>query len=149
VSISFQITTKKLKPKQIADPTSGAVVTFEGVVRNHSEGNKVEGLYYEAYEELALKEGKRILLQATTLFPINHIHAVHRIGQLEIGDSAIHIQVHAAHRREAFAAAEYAMDEIKRSVPIWKKELYTDNEPSWIRGETQNQYEELFSRQVI
>ena len=106
-------------------------MTFEGLVRNHNNSREVQGLFYDSYRELAEKEGLRILEETLSLFPIHSISAIHRIGELMIGESAIWLQVQSSHRHAAFSAAEYAMDEIKKSVPIWKKET-TPQGDAWV-----------------
>ena len=115
-------------------PECGGIVTFEGRVRNHNEGNSVDSLEYESYESLALKEGEKIIIEAKKKFNILEAFSVHRIGHLQIGDLAIWILVTAKHRGEAFSACQYIIDEIKTRLPIWKKEHYLDknNEPQWV-----------------
>jgi molybdopterin synthase catalytic subunit len=110
---------------------AGAVVCFEGVVRDHSEGRAVRRLAYQAYAPLAEAEGTRIVAEARTRFEIERIVCVHRVGELSIGDVAVFVGVSAAHRDAAFAACRQVIDEVKRSVPIWKKEHYADGESAW------------------
>ena len=111
---------------------SGALVTFEGTVRNHNAGQPVEELEYDCYEPLALAEGNRILDEARERFDIHEAVCVHRTGALEIGDAAVFIAVSAAHRGDAFAACQYIIDAVKERVPIWKKEHYATGEAQWI-----------------
>jgi molybdopterin synthase catalytic subunit len=113
-------------------PESGAIVTFDGVVRNLNEGRKVDRLAYEAYGELAVKEGAAILEEAKERFPIQQCACEHRVGALEIGDVAIRVQVLAGHRAEAFDACRWIVDQVKYRVPIWKKEFYSDGESAWL-----------------
>ena len=110
----------------------GAVVSFEGRVRNHSEGRAVCGLRYEAYSSLAEAEGLRIVAEAQARFQIAQAVCVHRVGALEIGELAVWVGVSAAHRDAAFAACRYVIDEIKSRVPIWKQERYVDGEAEWL-----------------
>ncbi|HZH97503.1 MAG TPA: ThiF family adenylyltransferase, partial [Fimbriimonadaceae bacterium] len=111
---------------------AGAFVTFDGRVRDHNEGQAVLRLEYEAYDELAVSEGERILEEARQRFDVLGIECVHRVGLLEIGDVAVRVGVAAAHRGEAFRACEFVIDEVKRRVPIWKKEYYASGASDWI-----------------
>jgi sulfur-carrier protein adenylyltransferase/sulfurtransferase len=121
-------------PVQLLDPTqaAGAIVTFEGRVRDLNEGQQVLALEYEAFDELALKEGERILAEALKRFPLHDIACAHRVGRLELGDVAIRVEATSSHRREAFEACEFVVDEIKRRVPIWKKEHYASGPSEWL-----------------
>lgn len=114
-------------------PAAGAVLTFCGVVRDHHAGQTVTGIDYHAYRPMAVRELDRIEAAARDRWPDIGIHIVHRIGQLEIGDASVFIAVSSPHREEGFAALRFAIEEIKRSVPIWKKELYPDGH-AWIEG---------------
>ncbi|MCH8942500.1 MAG: molybdenum cofactor biosynthesis protein MoaE [Bacteroidetes bacterium] len=127
-------TIEEYKNKSLVAPECGGVVTFEGRVRNHNEGQVVESLEYEIYSELALKEGKKILDQVREKFNILDTYCVHRVGHLQIGDLVVWIKVTSKHRKEAFKACEFIIDEIKKTVPIWKKEHYADNsiDPKWV-----------------
>ena len=111
---------------------SGALATFEGIVRNHNDGRPVERLEYECYKAMAMAEGGRILEEAAARFDIHRAVCTHRVGALAIGDAAVLVGVSSAHRAAAFEACQYIIDEVKRRVPIWKKEHYTDAEPQWI-----------------
>jgi molybdopterin synthase catalytic subunit len=119
----------------LRDPSCGGYVTFEGVVRNHNEGRQVLRLEYEAFVPLALREGERILAAARAQFGLERAACAHRVGLLEIGDLAVWVGVGAAHRSEAFDACRYIIDHIKHSVPIWKKEYYTDGDTGWVNCE--------------
>ena len=114
------------------DAQSGAIAIFEGRVRNFNDGKSVRKLEYEAYEDLALKEGERILAEAKSKFEIHAAACVHRVGILELGEVAIRVEVASGHRRAAFRACEWIVDEIKKSVPIWKKEHYEDGDSGWL-----------------
>lgn len=116
----------------LSDPAAGAVVTFDGRVRNHNEGRAVASLEYEAYAVLAEKEGSRIVEEALAMFPVTRAICVHRTGHLAIGDVAVWVGVSAPHRDEAFRACRYIIDEIKHRVPIWKKEHHTDGTAEWV-----------------
>lgn len=113
-------------------PEAGGVVTFWGRVRNHNEGRKVNSLEYTAYDTLALKEGQRILEEAQSRFPLTALRAVHRLGHLKIGEGAVVVEVAAPHRGEAFEACRWIIDEIKKRVPVWKKEHYESGEAQWV-----------------
>ena len=127
-------TIEEYKNKSLVTPECGGVVTFEGRVRNHNEGQAVESLEYEVYGELALKEGKNILDQTKEKYDILDSYCIHRVGHLQIGDLAVWISVTSKHRKEAFRACEFIIDEIKKTVPIWKKENYADKsiESKWV-----------------
>jgi sulfur-carrier protein adenylyltransferase/sulfurtransferase len=113
-------------------PGSGGFCAFEGWVRNSNEGRAVNGLEYEAYAELALAEGERIVEEAIARYGVNAAHCMHRTGNLAIGDLAVWIGVSSAHRDEAFRACRYIIDEIKHRLPIWKKEHYIDGDTAWV-----------------
>ncbi|MGC6427758.1 MAG: molybdenum cofactor biosynthesis protein MoaE [Akkermansiaceae bacterium] len=114
-----------------ADATCGAVVAFEGLVRNHHEGRSVTRLHYEAHPVLADKEGQKVLVETLEKFPITHALAIHRVGTLEIGEPAVITLTASSHREAAFEANRYLIDEIKARVPIWKHEFYTDGTDEW------------------
>ena len=111
---------------------AGAYASFEGWVRDHNDGRAVGGLRYEAYVELAEKEGERILAEACGRFAIHEARCVHRIGELAIGELAVWIGVSAGHRDAAFAACRWIIDEVKSRVPIWKHERYVAGDASWL-----------------
>jgi adenylyltransferase/sulfurtransferase len=119
----------------LADPTCGGYTSFEGWVRNHNEGLPVRHLQYEAFEELAVKEGERIIAEAMERFRVGHAECVHRIGDLAIGEMAVWVGVSARHRHEAFVACRYIIDEVKHRVPIWKKETYENGDSGWVNCE--------------
>ncbi|MEE8350504.1 MAG: molybdenum cofactor biosynthesis protein MoaE [Acidobacteriota bacterium] len=119
----------------VAGPGSGALVTFDGTVRNHARGKTVTHLHYEAYPEMAIKELQKIRDQAMQRWPLDELSIVHRIGRMEIGESSVFIAVSSAHRGDAFEACRFAIDTLKTTVPIWKKEHYQDGE-IWIEGYT-------------
>lgn len=116
----------------------GAVVLFDGIVRDHSGDRTTAFLEYEAYEPMALKQMQALGEQALRDWAIDSIGIVHRLGRLEIGESSVVIVVTAAHRRPAFEACRFAIDELKRSVPIWKKETGSDG-TFWVEGEFPSQ----------
>ncbi|MGB8476821.1 MAG: molybdenum cofactor biosynthesis protein MoaE [Candidatus Acidiferrum sp.] len=112
----------------------GAVVTFDGCVRNHSRGRRTLYLEYEAYEKMALAKIREIAVQIHEKFPIHLIAIAHRLGRLEISETSVFIAVSSAHRPAAFDACRFAIDTLKRTVPIWKKEYFEDG-GVWADGE--------------
>ena len=121
--------------EEVKDPGAGGYVSFEGWVRNHNEGKEVTGLEYEAFLDLALKEGDRIVAEALRHFPIKHALCIHRVGALGLSDMAVWVGVSAVHRGEAFDACRYIIDEVKHRVPIWKKEHYRGGDSGWVNCE--------------
>lgn len=113
-------------------PASGAVVSFEGRVRNHNHGQQVVALEYEAYDDLAVSEGLRVIEEAAQRFGLQHAVAVHRTGSLILEDVAVLVVAAAAHRDAAFAGCRYMIDEIKARLPIWKCETYADGRSEWV-----------------
>ncbi len=112
----------------------GAVVTFDGCVRNHSHSRATLYLEYEAYEPMALEKMKEIAASLHTLFAIDSVAIAHRLGRLEIGETSVFIAVSAPHRKAAFEACRHAIDTLKKTVPIWKKEFFADG-AVWADGE--------------
>ena len=110
----------------------GAVATFLGVVREQHDGRPVRGLSYEAYPSMALGEMREIASEAAGKFGPCEIAIVHRTGDLQIGEASVAVAVGAPHRGAAFDACEYAIDELKRRVEIWKKEHYIDGGATWV-----------------
>lgn len=111
---------------------SGAVVAFWGRVRDHNDGRAVTGLEYSAYPELAVKEGQRIVDEAVGRFGLDAVRAVHRVGDLAIGEAAVVVEVASGHRVEGFEACRWVIDEIKARVPIWKCEHYVEGDREWV-----------------
>jgi molybdopterin synthase catalytic subunit len=116
-----------------AAPEDGAVCLFLGVVRNENGGRPVRHLEYEAYEEMARPLMEEIAAEARRRWPVTEVHIVHRLGRLEIGEPSVAVSVAAPHRAAAFEACRYAIDTLKATVPIWKKEFYADGE-IWLEG---------------
>jgi len=115
-------------------PEDGAVVVFDGIVRNHSGRRTTLYLDYEAYEPMALGKMREIGAEIRRKFPIHRIALVHRLGRLEIGETSVFIAISSPHRRAAFDACRLAIDTLKRTVPIWKKEYFADG-AAWAEGE--------------
>ena len=126
VSLSTEPIRREEILSSIRSESSGAIVTFTGTVRKTESGD-LESLFYEAYEEMAVKEMQKICMDALQRFSITDIAMSHRIGNIVIGDESVFIAVSAPHRKEAFLACEYAIDSLKKSVPIWKKDVYRDS----------------------
>lgn len=132
----FQITDKPIIVGDLFDSTLdqvGGIVTFEGRVRNDNHGRKVEKLEYEAFTDMALTQGEKILQEAKSLFEIEKALCIHRTGMLYIRDLAVWIVVYAKHREAAYRASEYIIDQVKTRVPIWKKEFYVDGQSDWVK----------------
>jgi molybdopterin synthase catalytic subunit len=117
---------------ELRDPAAGAVVTFDGRVRNHNAGQAVSGLEYQAYPALAIATGQRILEEEAARHGILAAQAAHRTGPLEIGEAAVWVGVASAHRGPAFDAARAIMERLKYELPIWKKETYADGHSEWV-----------------
>ena len=120
--------------RRVVPPECGATVTLDGYVRQFTKGRETLYLEYEAYEPMAIKEMERLIKAAHEQFEISNVGIVHRLGKLGIGETSVVISVAASHRKAAFAACEWLIRELKRTVPIWKKEVYADGE-QWIEGE--------------
>lgn len=121
--------------RAVEHPGAGGVCIFHGVVRDHADGQAVSRLDYEAHESLASKEMRRVLEGVIAEHPGSRIAAVHRIGSLGVGDVAVCVAASAAHRDEAFAACRKAIDRIKETVPLWKKEWGRDGDAHWVNLE--------------
>lgn len=118
--------------RELAHPSCGGFCAFEGWVRDSNAGAPVDGLDYEAYAELAVAEGERVIAEALEKFDIVDARCVHRVGSLVIGDLAIWIGVAAPHRDAAFRACRYIIDEAKKRLPVWKKEHYVSGAATWV-----------------
>jgi molybdopterin synthase catalytic subunit len=119
----------------VTDREAGAIATFIGTTRNNNEGRRVIALDYDGYPEMAEKELARIGADARTKWPICRMAIVHRLGPVQITEASVIIAVSAGHRDAAFAACRFAIEEIKKTVPIWKKEVYEGGEV-WIGTQT-------------
>src|SRR5262245_20307179 len=111
----------------------GAICVFEGVVRDHSKGKRTLYLEYEGYESMALKKLEEIGIFVRQAWDIGTISIVHRLGHMKIGETSVAVIVTSSHRRAAFDACHYAIDKLKKVVPIWKKEFFEDGEV-WVEG---------------
>ena len=115
-------------------PEDGAIVIFDGIVRNNSRGRATRYLDYESYEAMALKKLHEMAAEAIRQFAIRDLAVVHRLGRIEIGESSVLIAVFSAHRAAAFDACRWLIDTLKKTVPIWKKEQFADG-AVWADGE--------------
>ena len=120
--------------QQLRAPADGAVVIFEGIVRNHTRDRVTLYLEYEAYEPMAIRKMEEVGSEARQKFAIDGMGMIHRLGRLEIGETSVAIIVTSEHRRAAFEACQYAIDRLKQVVPIWKKEFFADG-AVWAEGE--------------
>jgi molybdopterin synthase catalytic subunit len=134
----FALTREVIESQRLARemqrPEDGAVVVFEGVVRNNTKGRPTRFLEYECYESMALAGMASIGHEIAAQYAIGHIAMVHRLGRLEIGEASVAIVVTAPHRKPAFEAALEGINRLKREVPIWKKEYFEDG-ALWVDGE--------------
>lgn len=137
-----------LLPKSLHDSGhTGAKTVFEGMVRIENKGKEVQFLEYETNQSLAEAIGQKIIAEARSRFHLLDAACAHRIGKLKIGEIAIRVETLSAHRREGFEACEWIVDQVKRQVPIWKKEFFADGESEW-SGSAFCEESELYSRQM-
>lgn len=143
---NFKVTDQELDPRELeaalAKPENGGVVTFLGVVRNHSLGKEVSYLEYEAYQPMAEKVMAKIAQEIADRWNVQEVGIWHRTGRVDIGEASLLVVTAYPHRREAFEAAMYCVDRIKEILPVWKKEVWSDGE-SWVEGSTHVQLEAL------
>ena len=136
MAVSFQLLSQPIDIPALAaalgSPLAGAVVTFDGRVRNHNAGQAVETLAYEAYPALAIATGQRILDEEAARHGLLAVQAAHRTGVLAIGEAAVWVGVSSAHRGPAFDGARAIMERLKYELPIWKKETYADGRSEWV-----------------
>lgn len=135
------ITDKRIRYIQIhdildnRDCTNGSLLTFRGLVRrDKTKYGVVKEIIYEAYVEMAEKEIEKIKQNASKSFKVDEIHIIHRIGKVSVGEVSLFIAVLSSHRREGIKAIEYVIEEIKKRVPIWKKEIFEDGSHYWVEG---------------
>ena len=135
---SARITTLPIDPakvmESVQDDSAGGTVLFVGTVRNVSEGKTVAGLRYEVYEEMAEEKMKEIEERVMARWPVRKLTMVHRYGDLRIGEVSVAVAVSSEHRGDAFEACRYAIDTIKRSLPLWKKERLKGGKEDWVKG---------------
>jgi molybdopterin synthase catalytic subunit len=123
--------------EDIMDRSSGGTALFLGTVRDHNESKSVLMMYYEIYKEMAEKNLAKIEYEVRTTWKINKFVAIHRTGELRVGDVSVAVAASAEHRNQAFEACRYGVDQIKTKVPIWKKEIY-NNAARWVDGNLLN-----------
>jgi len=119
---------------RLEDDGHGAALLFLGTVRNHADGRPVSGMTYEAYVEMAEPVLAEIAAEAAALLSYGAVAVVHRVGELELGDASVAIAVASDHRAPAYEANRHVIEEIKKRLPVWKHEHYTDGEASWVDG---------------
>ena len=117
--------------RAVSAPERGGIATFLGLVRNHQDGQAVLRLEYSAYEPMAEAESARIVAEAESRWPVR-IALSQRLGELAVGDTAVVVVAASAHRAPAFEACRYVIEELKRRVPVWKKEYYADGTVKWV-----------------
>lgn len=133
-----RITSAKINPNTILnsvqDKSAGATAIFFGTVRENNEIGKIVGMSYESYLEMAEDRMKRIEKIISRKWNIRRVRMIHRIGELSVGDVSVAVAISAPHRSEAFSACRYAVEKIKREVPIWKKERIAGGKERWVNG---------------
>ena len=120
--------------ESVMDPEAGGIVLFVGTIRNRTGAEKVKGLEYEVYHPMAQRMIGQLEREIRRRWPVKSVTMIHREGKLKIGEVSVAVAVSAAHRREAFDAARYAIEQIKRSFPIWKREKLQGGRYSWVSG---------------
>ncbi len=133
----FRITNDRIDAEElsaaVARPEAGGIAVFLGVVRDNNLGRRVGHLEYDAYPEMAERQMAAIAAEIAERWPVSAVAMLHRVGRLEIGEASVGIAVSSPHRKEAIEACHYAIDRLKQTVPIWKKEVW-DNGEEWIEG---------------
>ena len=120
--------------REAVSPADGAALLFLGVVREENEGRAVSRLEYSAYAPMAEREMLRIAAEARERFGTGAIRMVHRVGMLEVGEASVAVVVAAPHRGQAYEASRYAIEELKKRVPVWKREGYVEGDTAWVAG---------------
>ena len=132
------ITKSEIDPSKllesVRDRSAGGIAIFVGTVRDRNEGRAVSGLTYETYRKMAERKMLEIERAAASKFPVKRIASVHRYGTLSVGDVSVVVAVSCEHRADAFSACMFVIDEIKRLVPLWKKEALADGKERWVEG---------------
>ena len=136
--VTTAVTSDPLDPARalaaVGGEEDGAVLLFLGTVRNHADGRPVRGMRYEAYDAMAREVLAEIARETAAGTGVERIHVAHRTGELEIGEVSVAIAVSSPHRDEAYRASRRIIEEIKRRLPVWKKEFYTDGDADWVEG---------------
>ncbi len=132
----IQLTTERIDTDAVlaavSDNAAGAAVLFVGTTREFTGGRQTSSLEYDCYPEMAEKKLAELLDDAGQRWPLIQATIVHRLGRLELGEASVAVAVSTAHRREAFEAAQWIMDQLKEIVPIWKKENWSDGSSQWV-----------------
>ncbi|MDH3297067.1 MAG: molybdenum cofactor biosynthesis protein MoaE [Gemmatimonadota bacterium] len=134
----MELTSEPISAAAVCDRTdsgAGAVVTFEGRVRDRNGGKTVVGLHYDSYPEMADEVLRDIQRRTLETFAVSSVSIVHRAGSLSVGDVAVVVSVVAPHRAAAFDAARFALEAVKAELPVWKREEYEDGSRTWLEGE--------------
>lgn len=121
--------------ERVGSAEDGAVILFLGTVRNHADGRPVSGMTYEAYTAMAAGVLQEIAEEAAARHGTDHVAVAHRIGELTIGDVSVALAVSTPHRAEAYAASRQVIEEIKKRLPVWKREHHTDGSSRWVAGQ--------------
>ena len=133
-----RISRKSIDPakalESVMDENAGGIVLFVGTIRNQTNGKKVKGLEYEVYRGMAERQTAKLEKEVRKRWPIKSIRLVHREGKLKVGEVSVVVAVSAVHREEAFEAARYAIDRVKESFPIWKRERLRRGRYAWVKG---------------
>lgn len=119
---------------RVGSDEDGAALLFVGVVRNHADGRPVSGMRYDSYEAMAQDVLAEIAGEAAAILGADRLAVVHRTGDLDIGEVSVAIAVSSPHRDESFKASRYVIEEIKKRLPVWKKERYADGDDAWVEG---------------
>ena len=120
--------------ESVMDDDAGGIVLFVGTIRNQTDGRRVKGLEYQVYRKMAQREIAKLEKEIKRRWPVKSITLVHREGKLKVGDVSVVVAISASHRGEAFDAARYAIDRIKDSFPIWKREKFKEGRYAWVKG---------------
>jgi len=138
--VHASVVSTAIDPSEVLDRVGsdgdGAAILFLGTVRNRADGRPVTGITYEAYEEMAAQVLREIAEEAAGLLGTDRIAVVHRVGELEVGEHSVAIAVSSPHRGQAYEASRHVIEEIKKRLPVWKKEHYADGREEWVRGTT-------------
>ena len=133
---------------EVSGPDRGGVASFLGTVRDHHQGRAVRGLEYSAYDQMAEAVCGEILLEAAARWPVR-VTLRHRLGDLAIGEVAVAVVAAGGHRDEAFAACRYVIEELKRRVPIWKRETFVDGTVDWVNAEAAGSRQQATGRGIL
>ena len=115
----------------LSHPAAGGISCFVGTVRNQTNGDEVTELFFEAYDQMAIAEMEKIRLEAINKWGLHKAVMIHAVGKKKIGEPVVFVGVAASHRKEAFPACQFLIDELKKSVPIWKKEFF-NKKSNWV-----------------